>query len=179
VNPRPVFTRVYLDTSVLIGALHPGIPDSAACASFVEMLLQSRTRVYVSLATRLDFGRAVRRLATKPDKLLPDLRSTYALDHWGTNPLVRHRWLTRELKLLDTLLGQFASATEIPLTHDLWRGSLDVMGADGLDATDALHVAAARAYGIPILATCDRDFRPIADPMIHLVQDSDQSPAQN
>lgn len=172
-NPRPVFSRVYVDTSVLIGALHPGVPDSAACASFVEMLIRNKIRVYISLATRLDFGRAVRRLATKPDKLLPDLRGAYALDQWGSNPLVRHRWLSRELKLLESMLSQFSSATEIPLSYDIWRTSLDIIGADGLDATDALHVAAARAYEIPVFATCDRDFRSILNPIIHLVRDAD------
>jgi len=171
VRTDPAFTQVYLDTSIAVGALHPGTPNATACTSFVRSLARNRTRIYISLALRLDFGRAVRRLATNADKLPIEFRQAYTLDQWVTNPLVRHRWLNRELKLLDELLAQFTVVTEIPLTEDIWRLSIEIMGADGLDATDALHVAAARSEGIPVFATCDRDFRRITTPHVHFVQD--------
>ena len=164
--------QIYLDTSVVIGALHPGIPDSAACALFAQQLAAQRTRIYISFALRIDFGRAVRRIATKPDKIPAQLRNAYSPDEWGPNPLVRHRWLRRELRLLDGFLQQFAVVTEIPLNQDIWTLSIEIMGAEGLDATDALHLAAARAEWIPAFATCDRDFRRIAVPHIHLIRDN-------
>jgi predicted nucleic acid-binding protein len=162
---------VFLDTSVVVGAMFPGTPDADACSRFCRDLVVARSHVYFAQVLRLDLARALRRLATKADKLPPGMREEYQLDLWGTNPLVRQRWLTRGARRFDDFLSQFIESVELPLTTDLWRRGLTIMGVEGLDATDALHLAAARQIGIADFATTDRDFRQVADPRIHLIRD--------
>ena len=164
---------VYLDTSVVVGAIFPGTPNSTACSTTCYQLNVANVHVYASLALRLDYGRAVRRLATKPDRLPPQTVQEFRLDEWAINPLVRQRWFGRAARLLDEFLNRFNEYDELPITNEIWRLSLELMGSESLDATDSLHVATARIFSIGHFFTADSDFRRIASPTVHLIRDLD------
>jgi predicted nucleic acid-binding protein len=115
----PVPPEVYLDTSVIVAALFTGTPDAEACLSYCRALANADSKVYVSQVMRLDLARALRRLATKPDKVPAELRQEYKLDDWGRNPLIRQRWLRHAVRELDALLRQFGSVAELPFTLDV------------------------------------------------------------
>jgi predicted nucleic acid-binding protein len=163
---------VYLDTSVVIGAMYRGSPNATACKAFCTQLASDGSHVYFSQVLRLDLARALRRLATKPDKIDIEERREYRLDDWGRNTLVRQRWIANGVRRFHAFLDQFEEAVELPLTTRLWRDSLDLMAIDALDSADAMHIATARSSGIPHIATTDRDFRKITFPQVHLIRDS-------
>jgi predicted nucleic acid-binding protein len=166
----PVPASIHLDTSVIIGAMFLGTPDSSACSSFCRVLADGGTVVYFSQVVRLDLARALRRLATKPDKLRMNTRDEYQLDQWGSNPLVRQRWLTRGVRRFQAFLDQFVEVVEVPLTTHVWLQSIDLMAFEALDGSDALHLASARAIGVGDFATTDEDFRRITYPTVHLLR---------
>lgn len=168
----PLPTNIYLDTSVLIGAMFPGTPDAAACNDYCRRLADGAATVYFSQSTRLDVARALRRLATKIDKLPAQVRDEYQLDQWGANPLIRQRWLTRGVRRFHALLDQFRESFEIPMTTHIWLQAVDLMAFESLDSSDSLHLASARAIGASDFATTDADFRRIAYPVVHLIRDS-------
>ncbi|MGH2560065.1 MAG: type II toxin-antitoxin system VapC family toxin [Thermomicrobiales bacterium] len=170
---RSLPSDIYLDTSVVVAGMYPGTPDAAACRTLCQQLAAARSHVYFSQALRLDLARAMRRLATKANKLAEDDQVRYRLDQWATNPLVRQRWLANGVRRFHAFLDQFEEAVEIPLTTAQWRQSLELMATETLDATDAMHLAVARWYDIPDFATTDRDFRRVTLPMIHLIRDAD------
>jgi len=134
-------------------------------------LADSATVVYFSQVVRLDLARALRRLATKPDKLAANTRDEYQLDQWGSNPMVRQRWLSRGVRRFQAFLDQFGEVVEIPLTTHVWLQSVDLMAFEALDGSDALHLASARAIGVGDFATTDDDFRRITYPVVHLIRD--------
>ena len=113
----------------------------------------------------------MRRMATIPALLPQQIRDFYDLDLWGTNPLIRQRWLSNGVRRFNTLLSQFAAVVEVPTNVDRWLESLDLMASEGLEPTDALHLASARYAGIADFFTADSDFRRIAWPQIHLIRD--------
>jgi predicted nucleic acid-binding protein len=164
---------IFLDTSVVIAGIYPGTPDATACRAFCERLADAGSYVYFSQVLRLDLARTMRRLATKADKLAEDDQVRYRLDQWGTNPLIRQRWLTNGLRRFHAFLDQFEEAVEIPLTTADWRQSLELMVVEALDASDAMHLAVARSLDIHEFATTDRDFRRITHPRIHLIREAD------
>ena len=161
--------------SVVVAAMFPGPPNADASDRFCQRLIAVRSHIYFTQVLRLDLARALRRLATKAEKLPSEMHAEYQLELWGTNSLVRQRWLARGARRFDDFLKQFVEAVELPLTNDLWRQSLTIMGVEALDATDALHLATARWIDIADFATTDRDFRRITHPRIHLVRDDDPS----
>lgn len=164
-------SEIFLDTGVVIGALFPGTPDAQACSIFCEHLVAAGSRVYISQVMRLDLARVLRRLATKPDKLPIALRDAYAPNRWGENPLIRQRWLRHGVREFQQFLNQFTAVAEVPITLGIWRESIDVMASEGLDSSDALHLATARVIGIADFATTDRDVRSIASPRVHVIRD--------
>ena len=112
---------IFLDTSIVVAAMFLGTPDAEACARLCRDLVAAQSHVYFAQVLRLDLARALRRLATKADKLPASVRDEYQLALWGTNPLVRQRWLARGARRFDDFLRQFVEAVEVPLTTDLWR----------------------------------------------------------
>lgn len=169
---RLVLSDVYLDTSVVIGDMYRGTPNAAACRAFCQQLAADGSHVYFSQVLRLDLARALRRLATKPDKIAPDEREEYRLDEWGRNPLVRQRWIANGIRRFHNFLNQFEAAVEIPLTTALWRESLELMAVYALDSADAMHIATARSIGVPHIATTDRDFRKVTFSRVLIIRDS-------
>src|SRR5437867_4510477 len=107
--------------------MFPGTPDSSASTRFCRALADGAAVVYFSQVVRLDLARALRRLATKPDKLPANTRDEYQLEQWGSNPLVRQCWLTRGVRRFQAFLDQFAEVVEVPLTTHVWLQSVDLM----------------------------------------------------
>ena len=138
---------------------------------FCIELRRSRTTVYFSHVLRIELARGMRRMATITSLLPQQIRSSYDLDLWGINPLIRQRWLTNGVRRFNTLLSQFAADIEIPTNVDRWIESIDLMASEGLEPTDALHLACARFAGVADFYTADADFRRIAWPQIHLIRD--------
>jgi predicted nucleic acid-binding protein len=165
-------SAVYLDTSVFIGAIFPGTPNATSCQQVCRDLQQANTTVCFSQCLRLEYARAVRRLATKTDRLPLETAQEFRLSEWGTNPLVRQRWYGRAVRLLDEILARFWEVDELPFTAEVWRASVEVMAVEALDATDACHIATARNYGIGLFMTCDADFQRIRHPEIVLIRDN-------
>lgn len=166
---------VYLDAGVIVGAIFSGTPDADACRAFCEELADARARIYFSQVVRLDYAHALRRLATKPDKLPAIIRTQFRLDRWGSNPLVRQLWFAAGLRQLNAFLAIFGGYVEVPLTTEMWEKSLEFMAVESLDARDAMHLAVARTIGISDFATTDGDFRRIQHPRIHLIRDASET----
>jgi predicted nucleic acid-binding protein len=162
--------HVYLDTSVLVGAIVYGAPHAYACRQFCDELIAAGSRVYFSQILRLELSQALRRLATTRTNLSAAMRQQYQLDDWGTSAAVRSRWLTLGAAQFDLLLAQFAIAIELPFQVSTWAHSLDIMAQDGLQSRDAVHVATARQHGLRDLATVDADFQGIAGLQVQLIR---------
>lgn len=168
--PLPI--NVFLDTSVVVAAAYPGTTNALAAQELCDDIRNAQANVYVAEVLRLEFGRAIRRLATKSDRLPTHARTTYDLEKWSANSLVRQRWLSNGVRRLNELLLSFHSVVEIPMSTKIWLESIKIMGSESLDATDALHIATANAVGVDDFFTMDSDFRRVASPRIHLIQDS-------
>jgi len=65
----PVPQDVYVDTGVFIAAIFPGTTYSEACRQFCDDLAAADSSVYTAQIARFDLARALRRLATRPDRL--------------------------------------------------------------------------------------------------------------
>jgi predicted nucleic acid-binding protein len=167
----PLPNDIYLDTSVVVAATYPGTANSDSASELCNDIRNAGVKVYFSEVLRLEFGRAIRRLATISDRLPPHARDRYELDKWSSRSLIRQRWLSNGVRRLSDLLLTFPTVVEIPLSNELWLESIGIMGMESLDATDALHLATAKAAGVNDFFTVDSDFRRVASPRIHLVRD--------
>jgi len=171
VSVPPLPDDIYLDTSFAVAAIVRGSRHSTACTAFCAQLISHGARVYFSQLLRLELAEAIRRLATKTEDLPADLRRDYQLDAWGTDFLVRQRWMDFGVRQFDDLLDRFAEAFELPIKTRTWRSGVSAMVDHQLRAYDAIHLATAREYHIGHLATADRDDRKIADLHVWLIQD--------
>ena len=167
---QPAPRHVYLDTSVVVGAIIYGAPHAGACRQFCNELIVAGSRVYFSQILRLELSQALRRLATTRTNLSAAMRQRYRLDDWGTSVTVRTRWLALGVTQFNLLLGQFAVAVELPFRVSTWTQSLDVMAQEGLQSRDAVHVATAREHGLGNLATVDADFQHVAGLWVRLIR---------
>ncbi len=169
IDPTP--HDVYLDADVVVAGMFPGTTHSAASARFCRRLSDQSSRVYFSQILRLEIAQTVRKLATKPDRLPPDVRHDYQLDRWGQDFLVRQRWMTAGLAQFDAFLAQFAEVFEIPFRLRIWESSVGIMALEHLRSQDAVHLATARTIRVGHFATCDDDFRHVRDPRIWIIRD--------
>lgn len=170
---RALPTHAYVDTSVAVAAIFPGVPHSAASIAFCNDLVAQRSYVYFSQIVRLELSQAVRNLATRPGQLPNDLWSSFQLDQWGTNPFVRRRWLEFGSRQFERLLDRFPFTFEIPFDVTIWQASIAVMAATGLRSLDAIHVAPAQREGLTDLVTLDDDFNSTRDLRIWLLRDAE------
>jgi predicted nucleic acid-binding protein len=164
--------EVYVDTGVLIAATFPGTTYSRSCRQFCDDLAGADSMVYTAQMARLDLARALRRMATKPGRLPLEIHDSFKLEQWASNPLIRSRWLWYGIREFERLIEQFARFTEVPFSMSVWKFSLDLMAAEALDSSDAMHLATARTISLPDFATTDADFRRIASPRVHLIRDT-------
>lgn len=149
---------LYLDTSVVLAAIMPGSTNAEACAEFCSRLSAQRSRVAFSQSLTIELSQAIRKTATRKDRVEPVVRTRYELERWETDVLVRRRWMDRGIERFKTLLATFAEVVELPFDERIWLQSIDLMVEHFLQAHDAVHAATARTYGLRGFATTDADF---------------------
>src|SRR5690554_3985865 len=90
------FTRVYLDSSVLVGAVVEGTNHAAASRNFCYQIVQNRTTVAISTLSRYEVAHLASLLGNPAGRrALPDaLVQQYELTNWSADERVRDRWLT-------------------------------------------------------------------------------------
>lgn len=161
---------IYLDTSVVVAAIVPGVPDSAASGQFCARLGSQRSNVYFSHLVRIEFAQALRNLVTRR-QLPAQIRHRFQLDLWETNVLIRQRWFTEGTRRFDAFLEQFGEWFEIDSQHRIWQRGLEIMAVHQLRAVDAIHVATAQEIGVLDFATADDHFRRVPDLRLWLLRD--------
>jgi predicted nucleic acid-binding protein len=166
----------YLDTSVVVAALLPAIPNHRACAAFCAALEASRTRVFLSQITRFEVAQSWFRLPTMP-YIDAETRRTYRLGAWDRNTLVREHWMVDGASRLETQLARYQEVVELPLDRDIWLASLELMARHRLRSHDAAHAATAVSLGVVDFASVDDDFRRLPNLRLQLVRDAPSSPA--
>jgi hypothetical protein len=142
-----------------------------ASAEFCNRLAGEKRRVHFSRILRLELSEAIRKLATKPGRLPADFYGHFQHDQWERNIFVRRRWFEFCLQQISTFIDGFDRYFELPFRESIWRASVVIMARDQLRSHDAIHVATARTYHIPCMATTDQHFRKITDLDIRLVRD--------
>lgn len=165
--------RVYLDSSIFIGAAIPGSNHNASTQVFCQQLAAERSSVIFSVIMRYEYAHIAYELGSPasrrflPQKTVMD----YGLNNWNSDPGVRNRWMMTVEENLERLLSQFAYYAEAPIRAEAWPLSLDIMIQNDLRSYDALHVATARYFGIDDFASCDRHFAVIDGLNVMIVRD--------
>lgn len=91
----PLPADVYLDTSIVLAALLPGLAHSGPGLQFCDQLARQGSTVYFSQLLRLEIAQALRNVATRmPAQLSAHLRQQFRLDHWSIREDVRRGWMT-------------------------------------------------------------------------------------
>ena len=167
---QPTPRHIYLDTSVIVGAIVTGAPHANACSVFCNWLAARDSRVYFSQVLRLELSQALRHLATRHQQLPQSVQQQYQLDQWGTSAPVRERWLALGITQFQALLGRFTEVIELPFRLSTWSQSVDIMAREGLQSLDAVHVATAQEHGLRDFATVDADFQRIPRLRVRLIR---------
>lgn len=154
-------SHLYVDSSVLVGAVVAGLPDSAACLKYCGEIAAAGTRVYFSELLYLEFANALAMLARRPHLLATleqSLRDRYRLEQWTNDAGIRRAWLNFGERELDRLLEEFDEYVVVPIDGQLIENAVSIMADCNLQSNDALHVATARMQQVPALATTDGAF---------------------
>jgi predicted nucleic acid-binding protein len=162
---------VYLDTSVIVAAIVAGSTNHTSSAEFCARLTTGGGRIFFSNIVRLELSQAIRKLATKAERLDPGIHEYFGLGRWETDFIVRQRWMQYGIHEFERLMGSFAEVIEIPFRSVIWRNSVDVMIYSFLQSHDAIHVATARHYGLRLFVTTDDHFARIDDLDVILIRD--------
>ena len=162
---------VYLDTSVVIAAVVPGILFSRGSIDFCNRLISQQTTVYFSQILRLELTEAVRKVATIPGRAPAGLRQHFRLDDWERDPSVRREWFQFGVQEFDALFSQFAEVYELPFDRSIWLRSVEIMAERQLRSHDAVHLATAYEYRLTCFATTDDEFRKVPDLDVRLIRD--------
>nr|AMP54447.1 PIN domain protein [uncultured bacterium] len=72
---------------------------------------------------------------------------------------------------LDRLLDSLPETVELPLTPEVTRRCFDLMARYALRSQDAVHLATAIYYEIPIFWTCDDHFQRIEEIYVEIIRD--------
>jgi predicted nucleic acid-binding protein len=171
-SDRPLPADVYLDTSIVIATIFPGTTNSTACEAFSRRLAAERCQIFFSQILRLELSEAIRKLATRPDRIPNDLRTRFQLDEWNQSLFVRHRWMQNGLQRFAMLLESFREVVELSFDEEIWRSSVTTMADEQLRSHDAIHVATARSFGVACIAAADDHFRRIKDIDVRLIWDT-------
>lgn len=166
--------RVYLDSSVLIGAVVEGANHAAASHDFCHQVVNDRTTVAISALSRYEVAHVASLLGNPAGRrTLPDsVVQEYELMNWSADESVRDRWMSTIGMSLESLLGNFNEFAEIPILPHLWHTAIQVMIEHDLQSYDALHVATARSVDVTDFATTDRQYARIDGLAVHLTRDS-------
>lgn len=166
--------RIYLDSSIFIGAAIPGSNHSVAAGAFCQRLAAEGATVVYSSIMRYEYAHIAQTLA-RPDsrrRIPTDIVSDFDLGDWDDDIVVRRRWMEATRENLERLLSQFAFAVEVPVRSEIWNDALDLMIEFQLRSYDALHVASARWYNVNDIAASDRHFADVTGFNVTIVRDS-------
>jgi len=75
---------IYLDTSIVIATIVPGLPNARASDAFCTQLVQQGSRIGFSQILRLELSQAIRNLASRQGQLPLSTQQQYRLDEWDT-----------------------------------------------------------------------------------------------
>jgi predicted nucleic acid-binding protein len=168
----PLPADIYLDTSLVLAALLPGLAHAGPSLEFCDQLARQGCTVYFSQLLRLEIAQALKNVATrKPAQLSEPLRQQFQLHDWNTREDVRRRWMTHGQGQLEAFIGQFVEVVELPLDRVTWDRSIDLMCRYPFKSYDAAHVATAIQYSVQHLATTDREYLVVQNPRIWLIRD--------
>ncbi|MGH2534127.1 MAG: type II toxin-antitoxin system VapC family toxin [Thermomicrobiales bacterium] len=170
-NDRPLPLQVYLDTSIIFAAMFRESENWAAGSAFCRRLVEEGCQVYFSQIVRLELSEAIRKLATIPGRTPYELGRQFQLDQWEQSIFIRRRWFQFGVEEFELLLARFAQVNELPFDQAIWLKSITVMTDERLRSHDAIHVATAREYRVPCIATTDDHFLRITDPAVRLLRD--------
>jgi predicted nucleic acid-binding protein len=161
--------RVYLDSSVLVGAVIEGANHAIASMEFCRQLARERTTVVISTLCRYELAHVASVLANpEARRRLPgSVIEQFDLTNWGDVASVRERWMTTVVMSLESLLGSFDELAEIPVLPNLWHAAIPIMIEHNIQSYDALHVATARSVEVADFATTDRLYSGIDGLTIH------------
>lgn len=161
---------VYLDTSVAVAAMFPGLAYFAPSQAFCEELETAESHVVFSEILRLELSQVIVRLPRDP--MLPaDVRQQFRLSEWDASAAIRAAWLFEGIRRFDALVNRFAVTTEVAFNRDLWLASVTIMARHRLRSHDAIHVATARSVDVRAFVTLDSDFRRVPDLDVHLLRE--------
>ncbi len=169
----PTAGWIYLDSTILIGAVITGVNHSRAAQAFCRALAEQGRIVAFSSLALLEFGHIVRSLGhPRERRRLPiDVAREYGLDRWDSDETVRLRWMTDAVANLNALLEEFAIVYEIPVLPDYWDDAVAMMVRYDLRSFDALHLVTALRNDIEHIASADRHFSIIDGITVHIVRD--------
>jgi predicted nucleic acid-binding protein len=165
---------LYLDTSVVVGAIIAGTPHSERARQALTEWANTGGSVYFSQILRAELSQALRNLASRPGQVPQDTREQFRLDSWSTESAVRERWLQHGVSKFRGFVASFDEVFELPFTTQIWNDSLRVIIDSGLQSIDAIHVATATRNGIRTLATLDDHFRRVPDLRVWLLRDDEE-----
>jgi predicted nucleic acid-binding protein len=120
---------------------------------------------------------SIRKLATIPGRIPATIYRPFDLDRWERDVNVRRRWFEFGVHESAALLDSFVRIVELPYDEAIWFRSIPIMSDERLRSHDAIHVATAREYGVPCIATTDEHFLRINDLDVRLIRDD--APARN
>jgi predicted nucleic acid-binding protein len=161
---------VFLDTDLVVNAVIHGLQNSESCRLACSRLLTSGSRVFYSQVLRIEYMQAIRRLATK--RQLPTyLYDEFELSRWSERD-VRERWMFSGFDQLRAFLGAFPMSVELALNDVIVREALGLMGRYSLGSLDAVHLATALHYEIPVFWTCDDHFQWVDDLVVEIIRET-------
>src|ERR1700694_5469884 len=106
--------NIYLDTSLVIATMIPGLPNAQASDVFCTQLVQQGSRICFSQILRVELSQAIRNLASRRGPLPPSTQQQYRLDEWDTDVVVRQQWMAAGMHTFETFLNRFAEVAELP-----------------------------------------------------------------
>ena len=164
----PIPDDVYLDTSFVVNAVFQVLPGSISCIEATDEIRDNQSIVYTSELLRLEYAQALRRLATRR-RLPRHLHKRHELDRWAIGS-VRYQWLVYGFSELDKYLGTLPIVYELPYDNALMIPTTRFMAEYALGSLDAIHLATALHYEIPVFWTCDDHFQRADDLHIEIIR---------
>lgn len=165
---------VYLDSSILIGAIIAGSSHSKAATGFCERVALERQLVIFSQIAHWEFANMSRTLGKGLRKggISSEDRERLGIVDWNTNFMTRVNWIENVQQELSRLLTLFDHVRQLPVTRHVWTAALPLVGHYDIGAYDAIHVATARMAGVRSFATCDRHYESVDVLDVHICRDT-------
>ena len=99
------------------------------------------------------------------------MHSAFNLDDWGTST-VRYRWMRYWRDELERFIATLPYCLELTLDTEIQRNCFDLMARYALRSLDAVHLATALHYEIPVFWTCDDHFSRVEDLAVEVIRDT-------